>query len=159
MTESEFWKNVKVTSDNNDCWEWNRSITSSGYGIVEINNKLISTHRYSFLLYYRYLPKQVNHLCSNRLCCNPLHLYDGNQKDNMYDAHKLGSIVIGSKRKTAKLVEQDIPKIRRMLLQNFTQTTIGNIYGVSSQTISSIKLNKTWTHVPETSTKRFPRKE
>jgi hypothetical protein len=53
----------------------------------------------------------------------------------------------GSKNGRAKLTEKDIPKIRKMLKSNMSQTEISRIYGVNQTQISLIALKKSWRHV------------
>lgn len=47
-----------------------------GYGRMSLNGQTVAVHLVIFTHYYGYIPgkKQVDHLCNNRLCCNPLHL-------------------------------------------------------------------------------------
>lgn len=47
-----------------------------GYGRMCLDGQTVATHLAAFTHYYGYIPskKQVDHLCNNRLCCNPQHL-------------------------------------------------------------------------------------
>lgn len=47
-----------------------------GYGRMSLNNQTVAVHLVAYTHYYGYIPskKQVDHLCNNRLCCNPQHL-------------------------------------------------------------------------------------
>lgn len=47
-----------------------------GYGRMCLDGQTVATHLVTFTHYYGYIPgkKQVDHLCNNRLCCNPAHL-------------------------------------------------------------------------------------
>lgn len=47
-----------------------------GYGRMCLNSTTVAVHLVMFTHYYGYIPgkKQIDHLCNNRLCCNPLHL-------------------------------------------------------------------------------------
>jgi len=161
MTEVEFWKNVKVTDSEEDCWEWQRAKINSGHGIVRVNGKILFTHRYSFLLCYGYLPKQINHTCDNPPCCNPLHLYDGTQKDNARDRDTRGraNAAKGSRNSSAKLVENDVINIIKLIKGGMSNTVIAREYNVSHVAISLIKTNRKWKHVPREPIKRYPRKE
>lgn len=55
-----------------------------GYGRVSISGQTCATHIVVFTHYYGYIPskKQVDHLCNNRLCCNPAHLELVTAKEN-----------------------------------------------------------------------------
>ena len=47
-----------------------------GYGRMSLNGQTVATHIVAFTHYYGYVPskKQIDHLCNQRLCCNPAHL-------------------------------------------------------------------------------------
>ena len=47
-----------------------------GYGRVSVNGQTVAVHLVVYTHYYGYIPgnRQVDHLCNNRLCCNPSHL-------------------------------------------------------------------------------------
>jgi hypothetical protein len=82
-----FWGRVEKLDD---CWLWTGS-KSRGYGQVNIDHTVYRVHRVSYELAYGDLPDgctNVNHLCRNKHCLNPEHLYAGNQADNMRDRLK-----------------------------------------------------------------------
>lgn len=62
------------------CHIWTGSNTGKGrggqYGRISVNNVMSSTHIIMYTHYYGYIPNkmQVDHLCNQRLCCNPEHL-------------------------------------------------------------------------------------
>lgn len=72
--------NIKV--DENNCWNWQGSTSGEGtgagrgYGRVSINSCTSAVHRVMFVCIHGYVPnkKQIDHICNNRLCCNPEHL-------------------------------------------------------------------------------------
>lgn len=47
-----------------------------GYGRMSLNSHTVAVHLVTYTHYYGYIPgnKQVDHLCNQRLCCNPQHL-------------------------------------------------------------------------------------
>lgn len=47
-----------------------------GYGRMSLNGHTVAVHLVVFTHYFGYIPgnKQVDHLCNQRLCCNPQHL-------------------------------------------------------------------------------------
>lgn len=47
-----------------------------GYGRMHLDGQTVATHLVAYTHYYGYIPskKQVDHLCFQRLCCNPAHL-------------------------------------------------------------------------------------
>ena len=47
-----------------------------GYGRMNLNGQTVAVHLVVYTHFYGYIPgkKQIDHLCNNRLCCNPAHL-------------------------------------------------------------------------------------
>ena len=93
------------------------------------------------------------HKCDNPLCINYFHLFIGSLRDNTQDMIKKGrarftsNVAVGSKHGMAKLTEQDIVEIRRLLKTNIKQTLIAKQFSVTRSLISAIKCNKIWNHV------------
>ena len=59
-------------------WQGPTSGTGRGgnYGRMSLNGQTVATHIVTYTHYFGYVPgkKQIDHLCNNRLCCNPAHL-------------------------------------------------------------------------------------
>ena len=82
-----YWSKVDKTSS---CWLWTGSLCK-GYGQCSIGSKVYRSHRIGYFIANGDLPEgctNVNHLCRNKHCVNPAHLYAGTQKDNMQDRLK-----------------------------------------------------------------------
>lgn len=47
-----------------------------GYGRMSLNGQTVAVHLVAYTHFFGYIPSkmQVDHLCNNRLCCNPGHL-------------------------------------------------------------------------------------
>lgn len=62
------------------CHLWNGPTSGNGrgggYGRMSLNGHTVAVHLVTFTHYFGYIPgnKQVDHLCNQRLCCNPQHL-------------------------------------------------------------------------------------
>ena len=80
-----FWKWVKKLP--NGCWEWQASITTSGYGRFAVYPKTLRAHKVAyFLCKGKILEDQfVCHTCDNPRCVNPDHLWIGTSKQNTKD--------------------------------------------------------------------------
>ena len=84
-------ENIKIC-DQTNCWVWqgatsgkeDKNKTGRGYGRISIRGHTSAVHRVMYVCYYGYIPNkiQVDHLCFNRLCCNPEHLEAVTPKKN-----------------------------------------------------------------------------
>lgn len=88
--EKIFWNKVDRT-DSDGCWKYLGPIRTDGYGVFHLANYRIKAHRYAWELTRKCkVPegKGILHLCDNRACCNPMHLYCGSAADNARDRSK-----------------------------------------------------------------------
>lgn len=88
--------NIIIHTDNNKdysyngsgCWIWQGANSGigrgGGYGRISINNCTSAVHIVVYTHFFGYVPnkKQLDHLCMNRLCCNPNHLELVSHKEN-----------------------------------------------------------------------------
>lgn len=100
-----------TTIDDNGCWNWNKSVSSSGYGQFTKNKKYWNTHRYVYLTVKGSIPDGmvVRHLCHNRRCCNPDHLEVGTEVDNWKDSEVVHRVA-ASKRRSTWLIDGKLYK-------------------------------------------------
>ncbi len=72
-------------------------------------------------------------------------------KNNCLDAARNGrqaeDWALGSRNNLAKLHENDIPEVRRLLNEGYTQKEVGLRFGVSHAAIGYIAEGKTWKHI------------
>ena len=67
-------------NEETGCWEWQGPTSGDGrgggYGRMCLDGQTVAVHLVAYAHYHGYIPgkKQVDHLCENRLCCNPNHL-------------------------------------------------------------------------------------
>jgi hypothetical protein len=68
-----------------DCWEWKGARNRSGYGFLHFRGKSQGAHRVAYELTHGKIPEgiELDHLCRNRLCCNPAHLEPISHDENM----------------------------------------------------------------------------
>ena len=69
-----FWKSIVI--GENDCWNWQKFIDEDGYGHFKVNKRSAGAHRWSYEYHSGPIPNglEIDHLCRNRACVNPLHL-------------------------------------------------------------------------------------
>ena len=139
----------KVNKIENGCWEWTAYIHKSGCGRLKINNTTVDSYRFSYELHFGIIENDlcVCHSCDNRKCVNPEHLFLGTRKENNQDRTYKGRSCKGSKRKNAKLTEENIIEIKDLLSKGFQQKEIAEKYNISKPIISDIKTGKRWKHV------------
>ncbi len=136
---------AKVAVDHpSRCWEWTASRTKFGYGKFGLNGGFCLAHRMAFNLWHSRQPapgKVVMHSCDNPACVNVYHLIEGSQQQNMQDAGTKGRIFAppGECNPKAKLLDADIPTIRRRALAGETSLALAQEYGVSEGLIQHVK--------------------
>ncbi|OBK92611.1 hypothetical protein A5646_03270 [Mycobacterium sp. 1245499.0] len=66
------------------CWTWTAASTN-GYGSVCYQKRTWSTHKLSYTLLVGPVPNglTIDHLCRNKLCCNPAHLEPVTNTENL----------------------------------------------------------------------------
>ena len=84
--QERFWRNVDCLSLE-ECWNWKKA-QDHGYGYYRFRGGVRLAHRIAFALANDVLWSQldtVRYDCSNKLCCNPMHLFNGTQYENVLD--------------------------------------------------------------------------
>ncbi len=149
-----FERMYRRSSINKDtgCWEWGGAKNSRGYGAVEIKGKMVYTHRLAASLFLGFDLSSnlcVLHHCDNRLCWNPHHLFVGTQQDNTLDmiAKGRGICFGGAGNGYAKLTDEDVIDIRKLVLEGTTQIDVAKEFGITQANVSLIVLRKTWAHI------------
>ena len=78
--EARFWSKVQKGTEE-ECWEWLAGIDKYSYGCFTISHLAgrrleVGAHCVSYWLYKGPIPKglELDHLCRNPLCVNPIHL-------------------------------------------------------------------------------------
>lgn len=147
----EFWSRVDKRGED-ECWNWTgKAHHAFGYGVLTIGGKYVSSHRRAYELSYGPIPPKMSvlHKCDNPQCCNPTHLYLGTEADNARDRklHHRNANRHGSKNPQAKLLESQIPTIRRLASSGLSNRKIAGQFGVSHSAINCIVRGETWVHV------------
>jgi len=85
-----FW--AKVRKDKaTDCWEWAGALNSGGYGQWAVQGRSRSVHRVAYEALVGPIPEglTIDHLCQNKVCCNPAHLEPVTAAENRRRAARL----------------------------------------------------------------------
>lgn len=159
-TPENFWSRITRGSDT-DCWEWQGSLTSSGYGSLTWQGQHVQAHRLAYSLtkggialhtdfrvgdrakkYRRF----VLHKCDNRRCCNPGHLFLGSMRANLLDAYRKGrKVQPQSGHANAKLTPEQVVDIRAIYdAGGMRQVDLAKRYGVSQRVISLVVRRETY---------------
>jgi hypothetical protein len=93
-----FWAKVDRSGGPDACWPWLASIGTSGYGQFAIGRRDAHTMRGAHTVAYEldrgHPPPPdrpyVLHSCDNPPCCNPGHLSEGTQAENLADMRAKG---------------------------------------------------------------------
>ena len=133
------------------CWEIRGSKHRQGYGLLKVKGSTKFAHRIAYEAWVGPIPEGlvVRHKCDNPPCINPDHLEVGTQKDNAVDRETRGrrNPARGSRSGAAKLTEDSVSEIKRLLRAGVNQQEIANRFNVSRAAVTSIKTGKTWRHV------------
>lgn len=73
--------------DDGECWVWTGAKTGGsygGYGQINISGRIEYSHRVVFETYLGNIQDglELDHLCRNHACCNPLHLEPVTHREN-----------------------------------------------------------------------------
>lgn len=89
-----FWSKVAV-GDPGECWPWQeKSRNEHGYGIFRPtkDSGVVKAHRFAWSTENGPIPagEVIRHSCDTPPCCNPAHLSNGTQAQNIADMHERG---------------------------------------------------------------------
>lgn len=144
--EERFWEKVD-RGEPDECWEWQASTYTSGYGSININGYMTGAHRVAYELEHGEQPGDdwVLHHCDNKLCVNPDHLYLGDRSDNAKDAFARGlNSNEGERNPRANLTEDDVAEIRERASEGESQYDLADEFGIDQSTVTHILTGRTW---------------
>lgn len=141
----------RLVTTETGCKVFTGALDTGRYGIVWKDGANKGAH----ILVYEYHNEPVPeglfvlHTCDNPPCCNEAHLFLGTKKDNAADMFAKGRAYVrkGEDVNTAKLVEEDILEIYRLIDLGYSQQDIGDTFGVSKTAIGHISRGSNWKHL------------
>ena len=127
------------------CWLW-RGAKPGHYGSFYYVNKRYPAHLVALKLDGRPVPEgQFGlHICDNKPCVRPSHLYVGTHAMNMVDAWERVRSDYGAKHHWAKLTLETVLEMRRMRDQGFSYAHIGRAFNVTFGAARCAVLGQTW---------------
>jgi hypothetical protein len=144
--EDLFWSYVDKSGD---CWEWVGDLNKYGYGDLRAKiHGARTAHRIAWTLKKGPIPEGmfICHICDNRRCCNPDHLFLGTPADNTADMIRKGRhhkrTSVGTP--TAKLTEDMVRDIRTKYVDGVHIRQLSIDYSVNIRTIKDVVEHKTW---------------
>jgi hypothetical protein len=149
LIRARFWSKVDV-GDERLCWPWRATHRGRGYGSFRIGSRKLQANRVAFLLAYGVLDESlvVMHVCDNPSCCNPLHLRQGTQAENMADCEAKGRRNHSPRITRAALTPEQVLEIRELAAAGDTPYTVLALrYGVRRNLISSVARGETYVDV------------
>ncbi len=143
---------AKHHQDADKCVTWPFKRTKYGYGMLAVDGKDTFAHRYICILVHGEPPdpkSEAAHSCGkgHEGCVNPAHLYWATRKQNAEDMVRDGRSCVGEKSGRAKLKDDDVRRIRRLLASGESITSVAATIRVAYITIYRIKNFENWTHV------------
>lgn len=135
------------------CWEWQGCKNEKGYGQVTYHGKRWIAHRLFYYLLTGTHPMAMFccHHCDNPACCNPGHIFLGNNQDNMRDCSRKGRVVIpgykGEDHALAVLSEDQIRTMAAQYVAGTTKTELASQYNTAVTNVCMVLNGHTWGHV------------
>lgn len=151
-----FWKKVKVGALD-ECWPWIGAMWK-GYGYIRVGKGEEKckrrAHRISWIVKNGVdvpLERLVLHTCiSNPACCNPDHLYIGDELSNMQDRKKQGhysDLNQGEAHGMSRFTEGQVIEMRAMHSSGKLQSEIARHFLTSQGTVQKIISRERWAHI------------
>lgn len=154
FTQLRFLRSAETNGLADDsCWLWTGNVNGNGYGRFPLANTLVLAHRLSYEMFVAPISPGMNvcHSCDNRLCVNPMHLWEGTQSDNLKDAVKKGRmrppVTRGEANARTRLTEVQVRSIRLMARKGIQKRHLARVFSISPSSVGDIVARKTWAHL------------
>lgn len=140
----------RVSELENGCLVYTWGKDKDGYGWMGYRNKQKRTSQLAYHLCIGDIPQgmHVLHSCDNPPCCNPKHLFLGNDKINTNDKMaKDRHLGLKGSELSLMLNEEMVVEIKALIAGDITYREIAQKFNVSISCINHIANGRTWNHV------------
>lgn len=151
MNQKDIARFLAKVEKTDTCWIWTGCLNSDGYGNIKHQDRTISAHRMSYIIFCGEIPKgmSVCHKCDVRNCVNPSHLFLGTHADNMHDCSIKNRVrcQVGEKNNNAVLTANIVLQMREMYANGLSFPEIQKIFNTRRTATRSAIKGITWKHV------------
>lgn len=111
-----------------NCWNIDK-VNVAGYGWIKDD----FAHRMSYKCFKGVIPKGklILHICNNKRCINPEHLYAGTRTDNLYDA-----LYAGAYKGRRVLTKEERQQIKQLYKEGYSMRNIAKMFNSNHPQIS-----------------------
>lgn len=128
-----------IPEPNSGCLLWEGCVPAPKagkhqlYGSIRLHGKMVATHRVAWQAVHGPIPPgvQILHRCDVGLCCNPAHLFAGDNESNIADK-------MLKDRGRKKLTHQKAKEIRKMVADGMSQGKVAAAFGIDQSSVSRI---------------------
>lgn len=149
---AKLFRQILDSATADECWIWPMRRGDDGYGLVTLRKKRHRAHRVICQMAHGDPPSEqldAAHSCGNGHlgCVNPHHLRWATRKENVADALAHGTHHHGSTHAFAKLNDDQVREIRKMLADGILQKEISKKFGVSIAQVCHINTGRRWAYL------------
>jgi len=140
---------TKMRRTPSGCLEWRGPVNRDGYGVRRRGGRKWLLHRLAYSLAFGVVPEGmcVCHVCDNRLCCEPAHLFIGAHAENIADKTRKGRQAKGARCPHAVLTDAAVRELRASAVAGADFAALGRKFGVSRTAARNAARGRTWRHV------------
>lgn len=133
------------------CFIWNGYTNKPGYGLFQVNKKVVLAHRASYFCEFPEFDQDlfVLHKCDNPSCVNVSHLFLGTHKENCSDKVYKGRQAKGQQIGCTALTDEEVVNIRKIYYD--TKPFLKDLskqLNIHKETLRSLLCGKTWKYLP-----------
>ncbi len=90
--DQRFFAKVDVGNSPAGCWIWTAHVDDDGYGRLQVQRRSVRAYRIAYEMFVGPVPVglQIDHLCREPGCVNPLHLEAVTREENLKRGRRAG---------------------------------------------------------------------